>query len=143
MTTEDLAKEQPVTDRWQILGQRVDEEENLKVQRTWLMSEKSRRPALILNFAAAGRPLEVSLVPGRVIDADLVFYPSNFPLRAQIKEQRGEPGPLSEPIAYKGFSEALDSTAETLGACPWVERLAWSVHGCVPLFIKESWVVRD
>jgi hypothetical protein len=142
-TTEDLANEQPVTDRWQILGQRLDEEDNLKVQRTWLMGENSKRPALVLNFAAAGRPLDISLVPGRIIDADLLFYPSNFPLRAQVKEQRGDPAPLSDPVASAGFSDALEATAEALAACPWLERLPWIVQGCVPLFVNDTWIIRD
>src|SRR5262249_49634946 len=46
-----------VRDRWLVLGQHVEEEDNLRVSRTWLWGEACARPALVLAFAAPGQPL--------------------------------------------------------------------------------------
>ncbi len=82
LTDPELAGAEVVRDLWQIVGQRVEEEDKLRVQRTWLIGENTRRPALCLSFAAGGQPLDVSLVPGMVIEAELAFHPSAAPLRA-------------------------------------------------------------
>jgi hypothetical protein len=139
----ELADAEAVSDRWQIVGQRTEEEEKLRVQRSWLIGEKSGRYALVLDFAAPGQALKVNLLAGSVADAELVFYPSNFPLRAQLRVQRGEPSILREPIACDSFAAALDFTARALAAQPWLERLPWCVRGCVPLRAGEKWFVRD
>ncbi len=140
---EDLAKTTPVSDRWQVVGQRVEEEDRFRVQRTWLIGEQTRRAALSLSFSAAGQPLDVSLVPGVTIDAELVFHPSAAPMRAVVKQRRGEPEPMKAPAAVAGFSEALDVTSGMLAGNPWLERFPWCVRECVPIQADDQWLLRD
>src|SRR5262249_15952413 len=49
-------------DRWLVLGQRVEEEDRLRVQRIWLWGERSGRAALILHFAHGQQPLDARFV---------------------------------------------------------------------------------
>jgi hypothetical protein len=140
---EELAGAEVVSGQWQVLGQRLEEEEKLRVQRTWLLQAKTGRPALVLHFAAPGQALNVSLIPGMVMDADLVFYPSNFPLRAVVKSQRGEPLPLGEAWSWGNLAEALSFSATALAAQCWLERLPWCVQGCIPVPREGGWAVLD
>lgn len=57
---DDLLKQSGVQDRWLVVGQRVTEEERLRVQATWLRGEASQRDGLLLQFAHATQPLDVS-----------------------------------------------------------------------------------
>ncbi len=130
------------TDRWQIVGRRIEEEEKLRVQRTWLVGERSQRAALCLDFAAGNQPLDVSLLPGTAMEAELVFYPSAAPLRALVGT-RQKPEPSGEPAACADFEAAADQTAGWLAGDPWLERAPWLVRGCVPGEHGGRWCLRD
>jgi hypothetical protein len=132
-----------VSDRWQVVGQRVEEEERLRVQRSWLVGVQSGRYALNLSFAAMNQPLDVSLVVGTEFDADIAFYPSATPLRALVRERRGEAANIVEPAARSCFVEALDSTATLLAGDPWLERTPWFVRDCMPVRLEDRWCLRD
>jgi hypothetical protein len=143
MTEQELAGVEAVRDRWQVVGQVMEEEDRLRVQRTWLFGESTGRAALCLSFAAANQPLDVTLVPGMVVDAELVFYLSASPLRALVRTRHGEPRALGEPSASASFAEALDLSASLLAGDPWLERTPWLVRGCVPWPADEKWFLRD
>ena len=131
------------TDRWQIVGQRIEEEETLRVQRTWLLGESSRRAALCLSFAAGTRPLDVSLLPGTALEAELVFYPSAAPLRALVGTRHERSRAFAEPAASAGFEEAMERTVGWFVGDPWLERAPWLVEGCLPCEHAGRWCLRD
>jgi len=140
---QDLAAGEGVRDRWQVVGQRVEEEDKLRVQRTWLKGETTGRPALCLSFAAMNQALDVSLISGTTVDAELVFFPSASPLRALVRTRQGEPQALREAAAAADFSEALEQTAALLAGDPWLERSPWLVRGCLPFRTESGWCLRD
>jgi hypothetical protein len=143
VSEQELAGAESVRDRWQIAGQIVVDEDRLRVQRTWLTGETTRRRALCLSFAAMNQPLDVSLVAGMTMEADVAFYPSAAPLRALVRERYGDARIFAEPAAWGSFQEALEQTATLLAGDPWLERVPWFVRECVPLRVEESWVLRD
>jgi hypothetical protein len=143
VTEQELGGIEPVRDRWQVVGQIVEEEDRLRVQRTWLFGETHRRPALCLSFAAQNQPLDVTLLPGTVIDAEIVFHPSAAPLRAIVRQRFGETRAIGEPAAHADFSAALDETSALFAGDPWLDRTPWLVRDCLPLRVADSWQVRD
>jgi len=140
---QDLAGREGVKDRWQVVGQRVEEEDRLRVQRVWLVGETTRKAALCLSFAAMNQALDVSLVAGCVVDAELVFFPSGAPLRALVRSRTGEPKPLGEAAAAANFAEALNQSATLLAGDPWLERTPWFVRNCLPFRKDNRWLLRD
>ncbi len=136
-------KAERVSDRWQIVGQRIEEEEKLRVQRTWLVGETTRREALCLSFAAGARPLDVSLLPGTAVEAELTFYPSAAPLRALISTRQERAIVFAEPTACAHFEEAAGRTAEWMAGDPWLERAPWLVRDCLPCEHDGRWCLRD
>ncbi len=130
-------------DHWLILGQSVTEEDNLRVQRTWLWGQSSQRPALLLSFAAFKQPFEHSLVPGTALLADLVFYPSNLPLRALVKTSHAAPVSLNELPATPDINVALGGYAAALAANPWIERFPLALQDVVLIHANGSRLICD
>src|SRR5688572_7156859 len=133
-----------VRDLWMVLGQRIlGDDERLRTQRTWLLGKKSGRAALCLSFSAAPtQPFDISLVPGTTIDAELVFFPSGFPLRALVKSRSGNPSTTEPVFQNKNISDAIAFSATAFSANPWIERIPFALSAVVPR-ADNSWRVVD
>jgi SWIM zinc finger len=130
-----------VADCWLVLGQRSQERDNLRVQRTWLWGEGTGRPALILSFAAPGQSLGISLAPGMALEATLAFYPSAWPYRALI-QARGHSGSVNSLTGRPTIEAALQEYAQALAALPWLERFPMVLDAVTPVVEDEqSWLV--
>jgi hypothetical protein len=144
---EDLLREEGVRDRWLVLGQQVEEEERLRVQRTWLWGEQKSRAALILHFAHGQQPLDASLVTGTVIEAELVFFPGAYPLRAIVKERHGSPLQTDRLMGYAKVEDAYESFTSATAANPWLEKFPMPLLNVTPFRRVdergEAWFVRD
>ncbi|NEP17051.1 MAG: SWIM zinc finger family protein [Leptolyngbya sp. SIO4C1] len=134
---------EPKRDRWHILGRRVIEEDRLNVQRTWLWGEQSDCPALVLAFAHGSQPLDTSLVPGVVIDADLVFYPASFPLRALVKQLHSGPKLTERVMGGQSIEAEIARYASALQQNPWLERLPLILEAVVPCQRKGQWQLQE
>lgn len=140
---EELLAEPGVTDTWLVLARRVYEEDRLRVQRIWLWGQHSRRAALVLDFAFGGQALDVTLTPGFSLEAELVYFPSNYPLRALVKNRRAAAVPLTVWSAYPTIAGGLAAYGEALARQPWLEIFPFSLEEVVPLKRDEQWMVRD
>ncbi len=141
---EEIFAQNGIQDHWLVLGQCIEQEERLRTQRTWLFGARSQRFALCLSFSAApNQPLDVSLVPGAVIDADLVFYPGAKPLRALVKERRAAPGEVIIPLPHGDMATAAAYAADCFLNNPWLERVPVALSKAVPQQRAHGWIVRD
>ncbi|MBU6450616.1 MAG: SWIM zinc finger family protein [Cyanobacteria bacterium REEB67] len=122
-----------VADEWLVVGQYVYNEDKLRVQKSWLRGLSKGRTALILSFAHGTAPFDVLLVAGHIYDAELVFYRSNYPLRALIKVKNGDVGDLFEralrPQGVSTIDDALQEYACALAHLPWLEDLPVLING--------------
>lgn len=132
-----------VRDRWQVIGQRDDQEDQLTARRVWLRGEKAGRVALVLGFAAAGQALPTDLVVGTSIDADVCFYPGALPLRALVAERHHPPEPFAAPAGAGDLAAGLTGYATALSADPW--QASWPVllADAVPTRQDDRWYVRN
>lgn len=147
MSQEDVvAAGDVVSDDWLVLGQWIDDDARLRVQRNWLQGATSGRAALVLQFSAAGAPFSETIVPGTRMSADLAFWPSASPQRALIRERRGNPTPWSAPLPGRATIEAfLGGVADQLARQPWLERFGCSLRDVVPIppASTDEWLVVD
>ena len=136
---------EPVKDRWLVLGQRVDEEDRLRVQRTWLRGSASGRPALVLSFAHVSQPggLDTSLVVGTAVDAAVAYFPAAFPLRAVMAERHGAPALVDHMPGDATALGGLASYAAALAQSPWLERFPMALTSVVPVRRGHEWAVAD
>ncbi|MHB0936353.1 MAG: SWIM zinc finger family protein [Armatimonadota bacterium] len=140
---EELLAGEGVADRWAVLGQRVEREDRLRVQRTWLWGTTTGRSALILQYAAGKEVIQSLLIPGTLLDAEIVFYPGACPLRALVKSQQT---PESAPPAispYATIAEAYKAYAGALTKYPWLEQFPLALAAVYPLQRDGRWIVRD
>ncbi len=129
-------------DEWQVLGRRVEDDDRLRGQRTWLWGRRTGQGALVLSFAAAGQPLDTSLVPGTAAAGEVVYFPSAYAQRALVK-----PGFTQRPFGlWPGFA-TLAAAAEAYGRAlarqPWLERLPAPLAAVTPLRLDGVWWLRD
>jgi hypothetical protein len=118
----------PVQDAWQAMGVVTEDDERVQVRRTWLWGHASRRPALVLDFAAGAQVLDAGLPVGSVMDADLCFFPGTLGLRALVKRRGSlQSGPDALP-GSESVEAALAVYADGLARCPWLERWPMSLR---------------
>jgi hypothetical protein len=134
-----------VRDRWLVLGQYQGERarESLHYLRTWLRGAESGRDALIFEETHVSQPLPRSLVPGSAIDAELVFYPGAYPLRALLKTADAAPLPLDAFPGDTMVNDALGRYATALVQNPWVEAFPLSLCDVIAFPTDAGWLLRD
>jgi hypothetical protein len=138
---DELPEENLVAGEWLVLGQRTSGEESLRVRRTWLWGENTA--ALVLEFAALGQHFASDLFPGTRVEAELVFYPRNYPLRAVIKKRLNTTRPSNEMPGYETSDRLLMTYADVLALNPWIEAIPAPLQTVVPVRRGERWFARD
>jgi hypothetical protein len=140
---ESVLAEPGVTDLWLTLGQRSYEEEQFRVQRTWLRGHKTGRDALILNFTRQGQASENLLASGTCFEAALTFFPSACPLRALLKERTSATLPLTDFPAFPDFPTLLSAYADSVACSPWFDAFPARVRSVAPVRQGDVWAVQD
>lgn len=140
---EEMASESVVRDRWLILGQIVEEQDNLRAQRNWLQGQDTHKVALVLNYAYGNQPLDTTLMPGTIIDAELGFFESAYPLRSLVKVRHAPPALLSEMPGEEAIATALSTYANALACHPWLEQFPLTLQAMIPQKSNDDWAMRD
>jgi hypothetical protein len=140
---EELPEENLEHDNWIVLGQRITGEDSLRVKRTWLWGRRLAKGALILEFAVGGQYFSLDFVPGRTVEAELIFYPSSYPLRATLRKRINTSYALTTDCGYQTAGQLLTAYAEVLALNPWIESLPAPLQTVVPVRRGDKWFVRD
>jgi hypothetical protein len=141
MSQDEVLRQQPVADRWRVLAQNTFDDDRLRARATWLHGAGEGRWALHLQYAVGAQGFEQQLAPGTEFDGDLCFYPSAYPLRAQIRRQ-DEARPLTTGVDPSDLDGLLGTYADALAAQPFLERHPVLLGGLVPDDADLS-IVRD
>jgi hypothetical protein len=139
------AGSESLKDIWLNLGRQrfKDDENDLTIQKDWLYGFNAKRFALLLNFAYKNQPIQVMLVPATATHADLVFYPSYFPLRAVVKGQGNTVANLPEPDFLPDWKESTDFLAEIQTKMPWIDEIPVLVEDLRLVFNISRWFLQD
>lgn len=124
--------------QWEVLAEQVQtRRDGLVSQTTWLLNLAASRPrfAMLLDFfpASAGRRGSV-FTPGERFRGELVFYPSQQPLRALLVRRDAAEEALAPgwPTPDEALSDAL---TRPLLAEPWMID--------IPLLLPQGRIARD
>jgi SWIM zinc finger len=131
-------------DDWLVMGKSVTEDptSNLQTQRIWLWGQEREKIALILNFAPRKQPLDITWIPGSLVTAESIFFPSSYPLRA-IAIDRQEPKQY-EKIACDGTIEmAIDRYMQALIQNPWLDIFPLLIKDVTPSYHDGNWSIQD
>ena len=141
---EDVLATPGLRDRWDVVGLRDGNDGRLTTRRVHLRGATTGRNALVLSFAAGSQPLDVSLLPGTSVDADLHLYPGSFPVRAAVGTRHGEPG-VAGPGAGVPLGDVPATWAAALADDPWLTELPVVLSGVrvVPADETGPWHLVD
>jgi hypothetical protein len=141
MNQDDVLRQHAVADRWRVLAQSTFDDDRLRVRATWLHGAGQDRWALHLQYAVGTHGFEQQLAPGTEFDGELCFYPSAYPLRAQVRRQ-DDVRPLAASMKASDLDGLLDTYADALAAQPFLERHPVLLGGLVPDDADHG-IVRD
>lgn len=135
-----------IKDIWLVIGRQTETEDDITIQRNWLYGCQSGQYALILNFAYKSTPMSNLLMVGAFVDATLVFYPSNSPFRAILKEQSLNTN-TTDTFSPKGVFATWDAMQETfagqLAKNPWFDDIPYMVEQLVLVNNNAQWLLKD
>ena len=139
-----IASQPGVHDGWLVLASSTEEDEKtgLRTQINWLWGKASSRPAQIINYAHRSQPLDNSLIPGLVLEGELVYFPGEVPLRAVFKHKRVSRGVFT-PGGHPDLDSFLLDYARTLGRNPWLEVYPVMLDQVFPVKIEQNWLLSD
>ena len=121
-----------VNDIWTVAGQRVEEENRLRAQRTWLVGRDCRQCAMLIHFAYAGAPMKEFFSVGSEFSAQIVFYPGRYPMRAMIRDRQAIVRELADLPGYADFEAAQEAYAQALKQTPWLEQFPIPLKCAIP-----------
>lgn len=139
---EELNELPTIVDVWQVVGQEVNEEDRLRVERTWLFGTTSQRPALVLQFAHGTSAFDMVLAAGTQFEADLVYYPGSG-LRAAVRRAAAGGEAITSFRGCESFDDLLGRYSDALAANVWLDSLCLPVKTVTPACVGDVWYVID
>jgi len=134
---------QIVKDTWMILGIVEGVEDNLNFRRTWILGHETKRYGLILDYAFGNYPYTTNYKRGNVFVGQVVFYPSNAPLRVALKDKQVLDRSIKRIIGFSDFSTFLKFYAKNLAANPWQLSFPCSIENVHPILDKGTLYLID
>lgn len=145
VSQEDVLNGKSHTDLWLVVGQHTETEDRLRVRRTWLFGVSSATFALLLDFAHGQQPFEQTFLPGTCLEAELVFYPSAYPLRALLKTRQEAVLLSKHPPGNAEITAAIATYSKAFAVCPWLEQFPLLLQAVVPIRDNQAdrWLIQD
>ncbi|HQR05444.1 MAG TPA: SWIM zinc finger family protein [Gemmatales bacterium] len=145
ITSQELEKVgEKVIDDWLILGQWIDEEDKLRVQRTWCLGQASKRLTLMLQFVIGPTSFPIPLLPGTQQRGAMICYPGSGRQRAQFAFREEQAVPIKSSFAGHATIEAfLLSVAVDLARQPWLQAFGCLLNQVTLARSQERWFLRD
>lgn len=132
-----------VTDNWFVWGQRYEEDDRFRTQRSWAIGVKSQQEALILQFAPGKQGFPESIIPGTLQRGELLFYPGVIPQRAKFNHRDETSESLPNLPANKSISDFLGTYSERLALNPWLGSCGCLLSNVTLAHHQNKWWIRD
>ncbi len=131
-----------VSDRWHILGKRLEVEVGRKVQRLWLWGESSQRPALLVEVLHGKKLPSTTFLVGGALEATLQFYPGSTPLRAEIMNLARVVQPHQAMPAFTSIKQAVMQYTDVKAKNPWLKQFPLKLQK-VMAEKHDQWILQD
>lgn len=134
-----------VTDDWLTLTRTVEREDDLTIQKHYLLGLNSHRFALILDFAHKSVAIPTLLIPATATKATLVFQPSNALFRRAFIKNQGANTPriASEFEPLQNWSAAQHDIIQHLQHYPWADDMPQVVADLTLASSENAWFLKD
>lgn len=138
-----VADGRAVRDHWLVLAQYDTADGRLTTRRIWLRGRASGRTALVLDFGPPGRPPQLSLSVGLVLDAALTPFAGSGQLRAELGKRFAAPAPLADRPPGVDTRTAVGLYGQALLDDPWLDSWPVTLHRVIPVPADGGWQLAD
>ncbi|MBC7904320.1 MAG: SWIM zinc finger family protein [Gemmatimonadaceae bacterium] len=139
---DELKEPNGLMDTWLILGKEISEADSVLTEKFWLYGTTNNRYALVLNFSVRGQGGALTLTPGSYIEAELVFFPSELPLRALIKRQISSPA-VTGYKSIEGWNALAEIEADLNSLVPFRTERPFILHSIRTVKYNNQWWLQD
>ncbi|MEM7183294.1 MAG: SWIM zinc finger family protein [Spirochaetota bacterium] len=141
--TDELYTLPVVADNWFVLGRETLVRDDLTIQKNWLFAEKSGNSALILNFYRGNQVVDISLVPGTIFSGEIIYYPSQMPLRAIVKKSERLSAWEGELPAFSDLTVFREDFVKRLAKFPWLDAYPLVLEDMTPAIYEDQMLLMD
>lgn len=139
---EELKEKSGVKDKWLVLGKQVSEIDAVTTEKFWLYGTKSNNYAFLLQFLVRGQGVQLNLIPGTFVEAELIYFPSVLPQRALIKGQIATSA-VTELTTLQNWEKAAELEAELNSISPFRSERAFILNKLKPVQYNQQWWLQD
>ncbi len=133
-----------VRDTWFVVEKTIEQEDDLTLQKQWLVGANSKRFALILDFAYKKQPLPMPFPLRTWVDLEVVFYPSVVPIRVVVEQQFELPkNPPTVLSMLPNWTESQIDYAQKIQMLPFLDQLPQLVQQLRLVFDGKNWFLED
>lgn len=139
---DELKSKEGIKDDWFVLGKQSTQEDQLTVERNWLYGINTKKYGLVLQFYVRNQLPAITLTPGIITNAELVFFPSSSPLRALIKQQFNSKQ-ITTVEGFKNWNEVALEETRLNQSNPFSTKCPFVVHQLKPVQYNNQWCLQD
>lgn len=134
-----------ITDDWLTLTRITEREDDLMIQKHYLLGLNAHRFALILDFAYKNLAMPTLLIPATATKATLVFQPSNAVFRRAFIKNQGANTPkiVSEFQPLPNWTAAQHDIVQHLQKYPWADDIPQIVADLTLASDGNAWFLKD
>lgn len=125
-----LAQGNIAKDTWLILGQNLEEENDLWARRIWIRGETTNHWGLILEYSYKTPNFEQHYKTGSLYRGEVAFYPSNAPLRCIFTHAERAEGKSVIPLS--SLPQTLNKISTLIAKNPWQPTLPFFISHAIP-----------
>ena len=140
---EELLPLKGVVDEWKVIGIIEGVDDNLNFRRTWLYGGNTGKNVLILDYSFGDAGYPMNWIVGQSIQAELVYYPSSFPLRVIVKENFGTIDFNHKIIGSENFEAFFQNYSNAITKNPWLLYFPALLENIIPVFNKGNLYLID
>jgi hypothetical protein len=134
-----------IKDQWILLGKLSEQlDDQMTMHRCWLLGCSTGKSAVLIDFESPFAPYEPLVLTGTIMEAELVFYPSNDPLRAQIKSQGPSSNQIPPSISFLAdWTAAQEQIAKQIAISPWADDMPQLLQQLRLVKSPQTWHLMD
>lgn len=142
---DELLQTEGLKDNWLIISQSFEEENNLKLRKTYLLGFENNKYALLLDYSYGNKAFDnLDLLIGKSIDAEIVYYPSAYPVRALIKnKQLNDKFIFSKQNGFENIDQLFEHYSYSLSLNPFNSVIPVLLKNVIPVFHDDKFLILD
>lgn len=117
---DDILTQPAHTDHWLVMGIVTGQEDRLRFRRVWVRGERSRRFALLLDYAFGERPFERSWPLAAAFEGGVHYYHGNYPQRALFPAAVAGGRPYDGLSGYPSLKAMRTNYQKAIAVTPWL-----------------------